>query len=374
MKIINVVLNNFTNDSRVEKISDSLARAGHVVKVVALEGPDLAEHEIRQNYDVQRISLISKPWPKNKFIQLFKYIEFLFKSVKLHRNAAEVVHCNDLNALPVGFLIKKLSKNNVKIIYDAHEYETETNGQKPINRFFKKRLEDFLIKHVDKVITVSPKISLEYSRLYNIQKPAVVLNCPNFIETNRQNFIREALGLRDTQKIFLYQGSLSPGRGIELALAAFEQLPDNNKVLVCMGYGPLEHLIKLKSTESLNIHFLPAVSPSNLLTYTSSADYGISFIEDTCLSYRYCLPNKVFEYLMAGIPVIVSNLPELSKLVNENGVGVVANDYTDESVTQALNSILNLDYSDLSKNIEMTKKKYKWEQQEKTLLEVYSKL
>ena len=85
-----------------------------------------------------------------------------------------------------------------------------------------------------------------------------------------------------------------------------------------------------------NIYFHKAVSPDVLLDYTSSADFGISTIEDSCLSYRYCLPNKMFEYLMAGIPVIVSNLYEMKRLVESNMVGTVAKENTSDVLKEAI--------------------------------------
>ena len=103
-----------------------------------------------------------------------------------------------------------------------------------------------------------------------------------------------------------------------------------------MGYGTLENLIQKISKEYKNIYFHKAVSPDVLLDYTSSADFGISTIEDSCLSYRYCLPNKMFEYLMAGIPVIVSNLYEMKRLVESNMVGTVAKENTSDVLKEAI--------------------------------------
>jgi len=141
-----------------------------------------------------------------------------------------------------------------------------------------------------------------------------------------------------------------------------------------MGYGELENLIKEYSKKYNNIYFHPAVSPDILLDYTSSADFGISTIEDSCLSYIYCLPNKMFEYLMAEIPVIVSNLPEMKGLVEKNKIGVVAQENTPKGLKEAIAEAINLDKEELKSNIQKVKEIYNWEEQEKVLLDVYKEL
>ena len=171
----------------------------------------------------------------------------------------------------------------------------------------------------------------------------------------------------------MYQGGLSSGRGIEILLDAFKQI-DDDSVIVFMGYGPLEDMIKKASEEYGNIYFYPAVSPDILLDYTSSADFGISTIEDSCLSYRYCLPNKMFEYLMAEIPVIVSNLYEMKRLVENYKVGIVAKENSPTGLKEAIKQAVQLDKKELQQNIEKVKEIYNWEEQEKVLLEVYKGL
>lgn len=115
---------------------------------------------------------------------------------------------------------------------------------------------------------------------------------------------------------------MGKGRGIEILLEYFEKHETNGNVLVCMGFGEFEDLVKSKAKISNNIFFHKAMPHDIYLNYTSSADYGIAFIEVCNLNTRYCLPNKLFEYLMAGIPVITSNSFEMKKLVEQEKVGV----------------------------------------------------
>lgn len=375
-RIVNVVLNSFENDSRVLKTSLTLKALGHEVKVLALYQEGLALKEEIEGIQVERIKLASRPWPKNKLIQSIKYLEFLFRAVKSAK-AAEIAHCNDLNALPVGWLLKRLY--GAKVVYDAHEHETETNGLKGIEKRLKQYLERALIPTADQVITVSPSIAKDYAQLYSLPEPAVVLNCPDYDpaldQTKPQpDIFRQYFNLRPDQKIFLYQGALSTGRGLELLMDAFDSLESDAHVLVIMGYGTLESNIAARANQSQRIWFHPAVRPQVLLQYTQSADFGISFIEDRCKSYRYCLPNKLFEYLMAGLPVLVSNLPEMARVVREYNLGIVAHENSVAGVKAALSASLAQDHRVQAANAALASKTFCWQEQAKILTSLYSKL
>ncbi|MBD3843865.1 MAG: glycosyltransferase, partial [Campylobacterales bacterium] len=349
-KIANIVLNNFTNDARVLKTSKTLNLQNFDVEVFALHKQGLAEEELIDDIKVNRLKLFTKNLPKWKPIQLLKYFEFVIRAFFRLRNTVDAVHCNDLNALPIGYLLKRFSKQPVKVVYDCHEYETERDGMKPFVKKVLKFFEKHLIKHADTVICVSNEIANCYETDYGIEKPKLVLNCPNLSEQPKQDLFRESLNIRSDQKIFLYQGGLKSGRGIELLVEAFSQLEQDDNVLVCMGFGPLDKLIKEASQTNKTIFFHPAVTQDVLLNFTSSADYGILFYEDTCLNHRYCSPNKMFEYLMAGLPVLTSNLYEMKRLVESESVGIVASENTVEGFKQAVENSLNQDYAEIQKN------------------------
>lgn len=373
-KVTSIVLNNFKNDSRVLKENISLQKAGYEVQVVALHEESLKEYDKVQNIQVHRVKLKSRGWSKHKLVQLLKYFEFIYKVVKQYKKS-DIIHCNDLNSLPIGVIIKKFFNKNAKIVYDAHEYEiNDVPNQSQRSIKIKYYVEKFFIKYADKVITVSNAIADEYVKLYNIEKPALVLNTPPYREIHKQDIFRETLGIKENQTIFLYQGGLSHGRGIEILLEAFKSIDNKNAVIVFMGYGSLENMIKKTSKEYKNIYLHQAVSPNVLLDYTSSADFGISTIEDSCLSYRYCLPNKLFEYLMAEIPVIVSNLYEMRRLVKINRIGIVAEENTPQGLKKAIKEAVKLDKEELKTNIQKVKTIYNWEEQEKILLDTYKGL
>ena len=157
-------------------------------------------------------------------------------------------------------------------------------------------------------------------------------------------------------------------------IQVFESFKSDDNVLIFMGFGQLESLIKDKARVSRNIFFKHSVSSDILLEYTSSADYGISFTEDSCLNHRYCLPNKLFEYLMAGIPVLVSNLYEMESLVEKYQVGIVSGSNSVQGFTKAVEESLNQDYLRMVENVKKTRKRFCWEEQEKKIIKIYKEL
>lgn len=372
-KVANVVLNDFINDSRVLKTTRSLLEFGYQSIVVAKHNRGLKELEtLDGDVRIHRIRLVTRMWPKWKPIQILKYIEFTIKAFIAYRKY-DIIHCNDLEALPIGVLIKFSGKGK-KIVYDCHEHEAEVNGLKGVEKVARRWLEKALIRYADVVITVSDSIAKDYSRLYNIPEPLLVMNCPPFQEKEKLNLFREAFSIRSDQFIFLYQGVLGKGRGIELLLEAFSGQSCDKNVLVFMGYGPLEERIKSHVEREKLVFFHPAVSPDALLNYTGSADYGVAFIEDVSLSDRYCLPNKLFEYLMAGLPVLTSDLPEMKRFVETEEVGVVAERNSVVGLKKALQITMDSCYERLQKNVISVRRKYSWEAQEHNLYRAYQSL
>ena len=243
MKIVNLVLNNFVQDSRVLKTSKSMINNGFNAQVVALHDSSLPIFEQLEGIDVHRIALKSRKWPKIKFVQFFKLFEYIIRFISKYRSVS-VLHCNDLNALMIGFLTK-LTHPKLKLIYDSHEFAiNDKPNQTKYSIKIRYLLEKFLIKFADVVIVVSESIANEYSRLYKIPKPHTVLNCSIYKEQEKKDIFRQMFNLRNDQIIFLYQGGLSEGRGVEILLEAFTDLDSDRNVLVCMGYGPLERLVQ----------------------------------------------------------------------------------------------------------------------------------
>lgn len=373
LKVVHIFISPFKAESRVIKQMYSLKDACEesIVSFIGIKDEDVAPYEIYAGkFQIFREEIKSRPLPRLLFFQTLKYIEWVWRAYyRLKRLKPDIIHCHSLGALPVAVLSK--FKLKCGLIYDAHEFETKRNG---VNRFRSRiysMVEKFLIKYADKVIAVSDSIANEYSQLYNIPKPSLVLNCPLYTEVIKKDLFRKEFGIRSDQTIFLYQGGISKGRGIEILLEAFSNSCDDKNVIMFMGYGPLEELIKKKMETQKTIFFKQAVSPLVLLDYTASADFGISFIEDSCLSYRYCLPNKMFEYLMARLPIIVSNLFEMKKVVDKCNIGVVAETNTVYGLIHAIKKIKEMDYNTLLTNVDQAREKYSWEVSGQVLLGVY---
>ncbi len=372
VKIASLVFNPFINDSRVLKEGLSLVKEGYSVEIVAHGDKELPSKDENNGLVVRRLAYLDRTITKGKVGKLKAYLQFIKESVAYCKDF-DILHCNDINMLPIGVIIKKFYKKDIKIVYDAHEYETETYALSGIQKKATKLAEKFLIKYADKVITVSDSIANEYVKLYGIEKPALVLNAPSYKDVVKYDKFREAFNM-EGKTIFLYQGGLGKNRGIEFLLEVFKTINNSESIMVFMGYGELESLIVENAKEHDNIFFHKAVSPDVLLEYTVSADFGIATIEDSCLSYRYCLPNKLFEYIMAEVPMIVSNLPEMSKVVKKNNIGVVVENETPEGIKKAIEKALLLDKKQINKNLKNVKKIYNWEEQEKVLLKLYKEL
>lgn len=375
-KVMSIVLNPYINDSRVIKETQSLRKAGYEVSVVALhDGREgLAEYEVMDGVAVHRIKLVSKSWSKLPPVQVLKYIEFCVRAICEIK--ADIVHCNDLNALPVGYILKLISRCR-KIVYDAHELESERNGQGVIVRHLARFLEGILIKNADAVITVSDGIADWYEQAYGIIRPNVIMNVPEWKDTKKQNLFVEEDNRLIGKKIFLYQGVLSAGRGIGCMLEAFSKRRDKKAVLMFMGYGSLAGKIKEAAKVYDNIFYHEAVAPQKLWKYTASANYGMVCIENTCLSHYYSLPNKLFEYAMAGIPMILTNLHEFVSLNSQHEFGVVLDDLSASEINDKVDYLLHIDanrYDMFSSNAKKMAKALAWEQQGKRLQKIYSEL
>ena len=172
-----------------------------------------------------------------------------------------------------------------------------------------------------------------------------------------------------------------PGRAIENLAQAFQINDIKNINFVFMGYpastkeGRESYSLILKKVQEFeNIHFHDPVDSDSLSGFTGSADLGICLIEDLCLSYRFCLPNKFFEYAMAGLPILASDLPEMRKLVEEYDCGVICESMTPDGIVSGLKKLLSKDLKKLGKNARKMAEDHSWEIQEKKLLSLYTRI
>jgi glycosyltransferase involved in cell wall biosynthesis len=368
---IHLYPSSFQNESRIEKIAHSIEKCS-VFKDIVLIGTSATGVEsvrkIGENIEI-RIFGISNLHYGNFYkvlVFIFWYISvlkyLLFKPIKC-------INVHSLSSLPLGALIKMVK--GCKLVYDTHELETETKSQSGLRKKIAKLTERKLIAFSDHVFVVSESIASWYQEQYDIKRPTVVLNVPFLTKQQKFNYFRKQFPIKSSQKIMIYQGDLSYGRGVEILLNVFLKRNNNNCVMVFMGNGNLREKIINASHKSNLIFFHEYVKPQDVYKYTSSADIGVALIENTCLSYYYCMPNKLFEYAMSGLPVIVSNVFEMTKLVNSANNGVVSERNDEDCFEAAVESILEMNLSKLGVNSRKVAEQNSWNEQEKKIYKIY---
>ena len=284
----------------------------------------------------------------------------------------------DSSALPfspkqVDSMALKVFKRS-KLVYDTHELETETVAAHGIRKHLSKILERVLIRFVDETIVVNDSIAQWYKQEYRLKRVWVVRNVPYNAGENitKTRMLREAFGIRDEEIVYLFTGGISQGRGIPLLLDAFSRTHPNRHV-VFMGFDHLTSLVQEYAAKYPNIHHHPAVPSSDVLKYAAGADVGLCLYENTCLNHYLCLPNKVFEYMLAGLPMIVSDFPEMAALVERYDCGwKVAVDV--EALLALVETISLKEVRAKSANACGARGHFGWHLEEPTLLEVYRQM
>lgn len=292
------------------------------------------------------------------------------------RYRGEPIGCVNAHSLAVLPLCVALAAaTGAKLVYDTHELETETSGFKGVRQRLGKFVERLFIGRADHIFVVSDSIGDWYSKEYGLEKPTTVRNIPQFLSSPVERVPDEMLALPIPENTirFIYQGGFIKGRGIERLIELFAASPD--KHLILMGSGPLLGFVRAASDTLPNVHLLPSVAPERVLSYTKGADVGICLTDNSCLSHYFSLPNKVFEYLHAGLPVIVNPLYEQQKLVSSYKCGWVASENNNE-VTDLLNSIDDSALQQARIGVEVARNDLSWEREragvERAYRELYS--
>lgn len=362
-----LVSNDLEFDQRVRKVCDTLLRRGWDITLVGRMLP--TSKPFSRNYEIVRFKL---PFTKGALFYAALNIRLFFY---LMTKKTDVILANDLDTLLPAFLWSKWRKK--VLVYDSHEYFTEAEGL--TGRAFQKKvwlsIERFIFPKLKYVITVNESIAKIYREQYRVNV-RVVRNMPEYIDRGDKKS-RAELGLPDDKKIVILQGAfIDPDRGGMEALLAMETL--NNVMLLIVGSGREIPLLKTIAQEERfkgKVIFKDKMPFSELWHYTANADLGLSLDKPLHLNYRFSLPNKLFDYIHAGVPVLVSDLPELRRVVEDYRVGGVVKETSPTAVANGIKEMLsNGDYDFYKMNCKEASKRLNWQSEEKILTEIYEEV
>lgn len=370
------------HESRMLKETAVVVRSSLVdhVLLVGTSGADLPERqELGTSRSVWRVPLTSTKWPSNIITRILQIVEWHLRVLWGLRGLQVVsFSAHNLATLPMGAIVKWMT--GAKLVYDTHELESARSSWPRWVQVAGLWLERLLASWVDVTFVVSDSIGDWYrTNVPALRALHVIRNYPETTVPPSASWserpLRDAFGIRDDELLFLYQGVIDEGRCVELTLDVFAQAhPDRH--LVFMGffgghdYGPL---IREYMSKYPNIHYHPSVPPADVLRHTRSADVGLYLIENLSLSYRLTVGNKVYEYLVSGIPVITSAYPDVSRLVDDYGCGWKTEN-TVEDVLAIVNDVSREDVHQRRDGAVTHGARFQWRHEEARLIEVYRDL
>ena len=389
MKILMFLENDFSSlqmDARVRKEAASLTKAGHEVTIlvfdprlksrtVAIDGQPIKVVGLRYR-PKRRLNSRQKRWAGlmgNKALaRPFRLMEFIgFRKMQGAARAfnvalrirADAYHANDYATLWLAALLSDLFRK--PFVYDSHELWSDCWLQRPVDKKVIRFIESRFMPRASKVITVNGSIADIIASRYNVTRPAIVRNFPIARPLPRARILREKLNLPEDARIVMYVGAVKSDRGLGNLIEAARQMPETHFVI--MGPG------KITASESPNLHVLEAVPQAKVIDWLASADIGIHPMLNTEPNQYYSLGNKVGDYIMAGLPIAVSDFPEMRKLAVDEGLGAVFDPEDVGSMVNALKGLLEPDtYSQVKQNVLARRNDYTWANEEKVLLETYS--
>ena len=368
-KVIVSVINDLVTDQRVAKVCRSLTSMGFEILLVGRKLKDSLAVDNRPYHTHRMYLLFSKGPCFYAEYNLRLFFLLLFRKVDL-------LVSNDLDTLLPNYLVSKIK--GIPIVYDSHEYFTEVPelvNRKRVQNIWK-RIEKWIFPKLKDVITVNDSIAELFEKDYGI-KPKVVRNIPSSKKITI-NKTREYLGLPIDKFILILQGSgINVDRGTEEMVEAM-QFVNNDAVLLIAGGGDVIDILKNKVDElSLNnkVIFKAKQPYSDLMQYTANADIGLTLDKDSNLNYKYSLPNKLFDYINAGIPILATPLPEIKKIIDQYKIGDFIPSHDPKGIAKKVNEIIESKaiIAHWKKNINFAARDLSWEIEEQVLKQVYGK-
>jgi glycosyltransferase involved in cell wall biosynthesis len=315
-------------------------------------------------------------------------VKYPIRPIAWARAVAEVAEPADLwhgmwaGSLPVMERLRR--RHGGGTVYDSRDVYMESRNLATaprVLRFLLSWFERRWARRMDRVITVNRAYARLLAARFGIEEPAVVMNCPAAWTPPdpRPDHIRAALGLRPETAIVLYQGQFISERGIEQAMDAILEVP--GAILALLGYGDWEARFRARAAAppyAGRVFLLSAVPPSELVTWTSSADVSVMPIQPTTLNHRYTTPQKLFESIAAGVPVVASDLPGMAEVVTEVGAGVLCDPTSPASIAAAIRQLLAAPAADRAamraRILRAAHDRYNWDAQVGLLRSIYDEL
>ena len=367
-RVILSVTEDLYTDQRMHKMSLFLHKKGFDVTLVGRCYGDSPVLEPRP-YKTKRLRLLFR----RSALFYAEYQFRLFLYLLFHK--CDILVANDLDTLLPNYLVSKWRKK--ELVYDSHEYFCGELSvvSKPISYKVWHGIEKHCFPKLKRVITVSQSIVDQYEKEYGI-RPYLVRNIPP-ANSFSVNVTRQSLGMPEDKTILIMQGnSINECRGGEEIVQAMALLPDCHLFIVGSGsiIPKLQEMTAALHLED-RITFKPRQTPENLFNYTALADIGLSLDKDVSANAHFSLPNKIFEYINAGTPLVVSDLPERVRIVKEYNVGLVAASVTPEAIAEAVKSLADPALlAQCQENCKTAAQELTWENEEKVLEAVYQPL
>ena len=370
MRICMVAFTDLNFDYRIYREATSLRRAGHQVVIVAssfnpapLKGWD--------DFEIYPI-LLDRSHSLRRLYPLFWQRAYPLL-VETHPDA---YHAHDLDSLWPA--VRAAQRLNRPLVYDSHEFWTEQSSlvDRPLMRSCWSLLEQRLIRRVDRIITVSGSIAQSLKERYSLDEVVVLRNLPLFRHKVQSNLIRETLDLPAERPIVLYQGGFLTENGLREQIEAAAGFA---AAFVLIGDGPSEQALRNQvRAEGLEdrVYFIPRVPFHQLHNYTCSADLGLCLIKGTGKSFYYSLPNKLFEYMMAGLPILASNFPEMQRVVRETRTGATVDPTDIAAIREQITAFLdNAEQREACAQASLqAAQSYNWERESVQLTQLYATL